>query len=259
MSARSWASLLATTAVAGIAAIASYSHMRTVALDYGQSPLIATLLPFSVDGLVLVGAVAIGDGREHTWSAWAAFWTGVGASIAANVLAAQPNPVARIISAWPALALLLAVEVITRSGKQRSTPDAAEERTWGETQHPGVLRHDLEVAPAAESEPDPEPVTAPAAPPQQPPAAQREEPVRRSTPDAAEERSAADDTVIQITRSAAGDRLSDDQITAALRRAARPPASQRDALRLVAAAHPGAAVPGPRRIARILQELGVAV
>ena len=120
MNARRWSSRLSSGAVALIAAIASYSHMRSVALEYGQTPLIATLLPLSVDGLVIVGAVAIGDGREHTWSAWLSFWAGVGASIAANVLAARPDLIARLISAWPAVALLLVVEVITKSTRGRA-------------------------------------------------------------------------------------------------------------------------------------------
>jgi hypothetical protein len=105
------------TSVAVIAAIASYSHMRTVAHQYGQSDLISALMPLSVDGLVLAASVAIGDGRRRTWSAWLAFWIGVGASVAANVLAAQPSLIARLISAWPAIALLLVVEVLARSGQ----------------------------------------------------------------------------------------------------------------------------------------------
>lgn len=115
MSVRRWSSRLAAGLVALIAAVASYSHMRAVALEYGQTDLIAMLQPLSVDGLVIVGAVAISDGRRRTWSAWLAFGVGVLASIAANVLAARPDHIARIVSAWPAVALLLVVEVISRS------------------------------------------------------------------------------------------------------------------------------------------------
>jgi len=39
---------------------------------------------------------------------------GVAASVAANVLHARPDPVAQIIAAWPPLALLLTVELISR-------------------------------------------------------------------------------------------------------------------------------------------------
>jgi hypothetical protein len=97
------ASLTGALLVAAIAALASYAHMRTVAVRYGQPPLIADLLPISVDGMMAVATVALGDGRRHRWSAWLAFWTGVAASILANVLAAQPSLPARCISAWPAV------------------------------------------------------------------------------------------------------------------------------------------------------------
>jgi hypothetical protein len=50
----------------------------------------------------------------HRWSAWLAFWAGVVASVVANVLAAEPSLVARCISAWPAIAFVLVLEVITR-------------------------------------------------------------------------------------------------------------------------------------------------
>jgi hypothetical protein len=115
VTARQLSSRCSAGAVALIAAIASYTHMRGVCLTYGQTPLIATLMPLSVDGLVVVAAIAISDGREHTWSAWMSFWIGIVASVAANVLAAHDDLTARIISAWPAVALLLVVEVISRS------------------------------------------------------------------------------------------------------------------------------------------------
>ena len=85
------ASLAGAIVVAAIAALASYSHMRAVASRYGQSELIADLLPVSVDGMMAVATIALGDGRPNRWSAWLAFWTGVAASVLANVLAAEPS------------------------------------------------------------------------------------------------------------------------------------------------------------------------
>ncbi len=116
MNLRRVASFAGALVVAAIAALASYSHMRGLAVRYGQPELIADMLPVSVDGMMVVATVALGDGRRHRWSAWLAFWTGVGASVVANVLAAEPSAVARCISAWPAVAFLLVVEVITRAG-----------------------------------------------------------------------------------------------------------------------------------------------
>jgi hypothetical protein len=48
------------------------------------------------------------------WAVRATLALGVSASVAANVLHAQPNPVSRIISAWSPLALLLTIELISR-------------------------------------------------------------------------------------------------------------------------------------------------
>lgn len=48
------------------------------------------------------------------WAVRAVLALGVAASVAANVLSAEPHPIARAISAWPPLALLLTVELISR-------------------------------------------------------------------------------------------------------------------------------------------------
>ncbi|PSK63408.1 hypothetical protein B0E53_04655 [Micromonospora sp. MH33] len=117
MNARRIASMAGTVAVTVVAAIGSYDHMRTLALEAGQTPFLATLLPLSVDGMILVATLALGDARRSRWSAWLAFLVGVAASLAANVIVAAPDAVARVVSAWPAVALLLTVEVLARSGK----------------------------------------------------------------------------------------------------------------------------------------------
>jgi hypothetical protein len=54
MTLRRFASLSGALVVAAIAALASYAHMRAVALEYGQPELIANLLPISVDGMMAV-------------------------------------------------------------------------------------------------------------------------------------------------------------------------------------------------------------
>ncbi|MET7417685.1 DUF2637 domain-containing protein [Dactylosporangium sp. NPDC005555] len=124
MNARRFASIAGTIAVTTIAAIASYDHMRELAERAGQAPILAALLPLSVDGMVLVATLALGDGRRSKWSAWLAFLVGVAASLAANVIVAPPGIVARVVSAWPAVALLLTVEVLARSGRT-AVPAAA--------------------------------------------------------------------------------------------------------------------------------------
>lgn len=54
-----------TAVVAAVAAIVSYGHMRDLLLSYGETVLVAHLLPLSVDGLLLVASLALAspDGR----------------------------------------------------------------------------------------------------------------------------------------------------------------------------------------------------
>jgi hypothetical protein len=51
--------LIATSAIAGIAAWVSYRHMGGVAARYGQAGTTAYLLPLSVDGLVVVVSISL--------------------------------------------------------------------------------------------------------------------------------------------------------------------------------------------------------
>jgi hypothetical protein len=48
------------------------------------------------------------------WGVRGALFLGVATSVAANVLHAQPNPISQAIAAWPPLALLLTIELISR-------------------------------------------------------------------------------------------------------------------------------------------------
>ncbi|MFV2114220.1 DUF2637 domain-containing protein [Micromonospora sp. LOL_025] len=57
--------------------------------------------------------------RRLRWAVRAALTLGLAASIAANVLHARPNPISQIIAAWPPLALLLTVELISRVPQHR--------------------------------------------------------------------------------------------------------------------------------------------
>jgi len=59
-------------------------------------------------------AVPAGQLRRIRWAVRATLALGVAASVAANVLHARPHPVAQTIAAWPPLALLLTVELISR-------------------------------------------------------------------------------------------------------------------------------------------------
>jgi hypothetical protein len=100
--------------------------MVHVALRFGERPEVALVLPLSVDGMLVVASAAMVDdkraGRPVRLSARLAFTVGMFASIAANVVGAHPNLGARIVAGWPALALLLVVEMLSRSGRALRQP-----------------------------------------------------------------------------------------------------------------------------------------
>jgi len=116
--------------VAAIAGWSSWSHMVGVALHVGESTKVAYVLPLSVDGLLVVASAALVDdkrsGRTPRWSARIAFAVGVTASLAANVAHAHPTWGARLVAAWPALALLLVVELLSRSGRKIEKPETVD-------------------------------------------------------------------------------------------------------------------------------------
>jgi hypothetical protein len=171
---------VSTAAVASIAAWSSWSHMVHVALHFGERPEVAYVLPISVDGMLIVASTAMVDdkraGRDVRWSARIAFIAGVGASVAANIAAARSNPGARIVAAWPALALLLVVEMLSRARRipalAVSAADVDKQSGLAPTDTPG----------GTSAAPDPAPQPGPAT--SMPPTAQTSDVPRRSgTPD----------------------------------------------------------------------------
>ena len=119
--------------VAAVAAIVSFAHMREVAARAGEQWR-AWLLPLSVDGLVVAASMVLLTRRRAGLPggrlAWCALLGGVGASLAANVAAAEPTATARVVAAWPALAFAVAFELllqqrrITAAGAVGENPPA---------------------------------------------------------------------------------------------------------------------------------------
>lgn len=121
---------LSAAGVAGIAGYASYWHQVHVATMAGERDELPYVLPFSVDGLLVVASVAMVDarsqGRKPSWKTKLGFAIGIAASIGANVMSAQPTLLGRVVAAWPALALLLVVEILSSRGRKledRDTPE----------------------------------------------------------------------------------------------------------------------------------------
>jgi len=94
--------------VGSIAAIQSYDHQRELAHNHGQHGINGNLFPIIVDVLILYATVSM-DGRNRFWPR-VTFWAGVGVTISANVLAAPPDLLSQLISAWAPIALLLVIE-----------------------------------------------------------------------------------------------------------------------------------------------------
>jgi len=107
--------------VAAVAAIVSFAHMWTVA-DRAGEQWRAWLLPLSVDGLVVAASMALLTRRRTGLPggrlAWCALLGGVGASLAANIAAADPTVTARVVAAWPALAFAVAFELLLQQRRE---------------------------------------------------------------------------------------------------------------------------------------------
>jgi hypothetical protein len=115
---------LAVLSVAVVAAAASYDHQRLLAELAGEGWR-SWLLPVSVDGLVVAASMAMlvrrRLGEPAGLLAWSALLLGIGASLAANVAAAEPTPVGRLVAAWPPVALLLSYELLMQQIRVRGS------------------------------------------------------------------------------------------------------------------------------------------
>ena len=115
----------AVLSVALVAVIASYEHMRALAEIAGEGWR-SWLLPISVDGLAVAASMTMlvrrRAGEKSGALAWAALLLGLGASLAANVAAAEPTVVGRLVAAWPPVGLLLPYELLLQQIKARGGP-----------------------------------------------------------------------------------------------------------------------------------------
>jgi hypothetical protein len=110
------------TAVAGVAVVAltaaviSFSHVRQLALDAGESELASWLLPVSIDGAIAAAvAVILADsraGRRPAGLTWTLLALGLSGSLAAYIASAEATVVAGAVAAWPPIGLALGIEVL---------------------------------------------------------------------------------------------------------------------------------------------------
>lgn len=104
-------------AVAAVAAAISYRHQQHLAVTHGQPSFLAIIWPLCVDGLVASCGIAISTDRAsgHLPRIWAVvgFWLGVAVSVLTNWLATEGGLINHGVSAFPAVAFLIAVESLT--------------------------------------------------------------------------------------------------------------------------------------------------
>ncbi|MGH3714554.1 MAG: DUF2637 domain-containing protein [Micromonosporaceae bacterium] len=104
-------------ALAGIAGAISYSHMAELARLHGEVGWRAHAFPLSVDGIEIVASLVLlahrRAGTRAGWLPWAALVAGTTASVAANVAVGASDPVGRLVAGWPALALLVAIKLLS--------------------------------------------------------------------------------------------------------------------------------------------------
>jgi hypothetical protein len=112
-----YATALVVCAVAGFAAIVSYSHIYDLGRSHGQAGTAARLLPLSVDGLILAASLVLlheaRNGRSAPGLARLMLWLGIAATVGANIaFGARFGLLGAAISAWPAVAFIGAVEIV---------------------------------------------------------------------------------------------------------------------------------------------------
>ncbi|GGL16313.1 DUF2637 domain-containing protein [Mangrovihabitans endophyticus] len=112
------ARLGATAVIAGIAAWVSYWHMAGVAARYGETGASPYLLPFSVDGLIVVASISLVEigGRLRAFNEPAADT----APAAVTTTLAEPVSVAPVVEPEPA-----AAAPVTKAPAKRVTPRPA--------------------------------------------------------------------------------------------------------------------------------------
>lgn len=115
---------LAVLAVAAVAALASYDHQRQLAELAGEGWR-SWLLPISVYGLIVAASMTMlvrrRTGQPAGALAWLALLLGGATSVIANVAAADPTPVGRLVAAWPPVALLVSYELFLGVNQRRPT------------------------------------------------------------------------------------------------------------------------------------------
>jgi hypothetical protein len=137
-------------AVAGFAAVVSYTHIYDLGRAHGQDGMPARLLPLSVDGLILAASLVLlheaRNGRDAPRLARVMLWLGIGATVGANIAYGSGfGLLGAVISAWPAVAFIGSVELVMQLVRRARGPLAVH----GVPAVPGVPADAVQAARAA--------------------------------------------------------------------------------------------------------------
>jgi peptidoglycan/LPS O-acetylase OafA/YrhL len=106
--------------VFGVAAWQSYWHTVEVATHYGEAAS-APIMPLGIDGLLVVANRYMTHSKTRSGRIVSvlAFVFGVAATLFINMLAADPNPIARFLAALPAVAMVFTAGMLHKAERPR--------------------------------------------------------------------------------------------------------------------------------------------
>ncbi|MDL4814955.1 DUF2637 domain-containing protein [Actinomadura opuntiae] len=118
--------------IGAIAAYVSYRHALDVARAHGEPGSTGRLVPLTIDGLVYVASMVLLDaarrGAPVPFLARPALALGIGATVAVNVLhGIAHGPVGAVIAAWPAVTLVVVVELLMGMIRRGRAAEPAED------------------------------------------------------------------------------------------------------------------------------------
>jgi Protein of unknown function (DUF2637) len=107
---------LALVVVASVTGVISYTHVYDLTVSLHQPVMVARLMPFGVDGLIVVGSVVLLQATPgQTWLGWLGVIPGVAASLFANVESGlRWGPLAAGWAGVPAASFALATFLLER-------------------------------------------------------------------------------------------------------------------------------------------------
>jgi uncharacterized protein DUF2637 len=114
-----WSSILVVVLVALGAAFVSYRHAFELVHSHGEDGLAAAIGPATVDGMIYASGMVLLQAARYRLRpprlAHAGLWLGIAATVGANVAhGIGHGPIGALVSAWPAVALIVSYELLMR-------------------------------------------------------------------------------------------------------------------------------------------------